>query len=164
MPPTLPAMLALGGAGGGAVLCPAQPHLSPLLLNLDLGLGLGLLFLPVVSIEVGKGILHQGGEHKDIADPEVHIQCLDGRCPWEGGAGTDHQRGHGQHCGDAWGRRGCRPWSPATPPNLSAGQAPLTGAGLAGLCPRTWASVQDRSRPDSHPPTCSLGGQARAPT
>ena len=101
MPPTVPAMLALGGAGGGAILCPAQPHLSPLLLNLDLGLGLGLLFLPVVSIEVGKGILHQGGEHKDIADPEVHVQCLDGRCPWEGGAGTDHQRGHGQHCGDA---------------------------------------------------------------
>ena len=110
---------------------PAQPHLSPLLLDL----GLGLLLLPVVGIEVGEGVLYQGSKHEDIADPEVHVQRLDGGCPWEGGAGTDHQGGHGQHSGDAWREQVVPSLGRCHPhPNLGAGH-PLIGPGLAGQCP-----------------------------
>lgn len=73
-------------------------HLGPWLCDLDLGLS----FLPVVSVEVSKRILHQGSKHKDITDPEIHIQGLDSRSPWQGGSGTDHECGHRQHSGDAW--------------------------------------------------------------
>lgn len=73
-----------------------SPHLGAELV----GLHFGLFLEPVVSVVVREGVLDERSEHKDVADPEVDVQRLDGRGPGEGGAGAHHQRGHGQHGGD----------------------------------------------------------------
>lgn len=72
------------------------PHLRAELV----GLHLGLLFEPVVSIVVSKGILNECCEHEHITDPEVDIQRLDGWRSRQGGAGAYHQRGHGENSRD----------------------------------------------------------------
>lgn len=70
-----------------------------------------LLLFHVVSIEMCKGVFHQCSKDKHVADPEVNVQCLDGRGSWEGGSGTDHQCGHCKNSGDtcraAWERNTC---------------------------------------------------------
>lgn len=52
---------------------------------------------------MSEGVLDERGEHEDVADPEVDVQRLDGRGPRQRGAGADHQCGHGEDSGDAWG-------------------------------------------------------------
>ena len=64
------------------------------------GLGLGLLLESVVGVVVRKGVLDERGKHKHVADPEVHVQRLDGRRPRQRGACAHHQRCHGEHRGD----------------------------------------------------------------
>lgn len=82
--------------GSGRPCRSRSPHLGAELV----GLHFGLFLEPVVSVVVREGVLDERSEHKDVADPEVDVQRLDGRGPGEGGAGAHHQRGHGQHGGD----------------------------------------------------------------
>lgn len=88
------------------------PSITPTdLCTLPSRLYLVLLLFHVVSIEMCKGIFHQCSKDKHIADPEVNVQCLDGRGSWKWGSGTDHQRGHcknsGYTCRVAWERNIC---------------------------------------------------------
>lgn len=74
-----------------------SPYLGAQLVCLDLG----LLLESVVGVVVGEGVLDERGEHEHVADPEVDVQGLDGRRARQRGPGAHHQRGHGQHGGDA---------------------------------------------------------------
>lgn len=65
-------------------------------------LDFSFLLFAVVCIIVGKCIFNQGSKHKDITDPEIHVQSFDGRGAGQRRASADHQCCHSENCGDPW--------------------------------------------------------------